>query len=516
MNNYYHKLEKLLVGLTPAMLVLVLGLSAFSITPTGAFYNDGEVSADNNFSASRLDFQLTNNNLTKIIGPEAQGEVLHTSVVMPESGSLPMQYILTNNILNEDAGLCAKLTVEAKLNGISKYFGPLSGLLTATTTEFGTWEFNFDLPPLTVAAQDDRCQGEAIFQAWRADTPEPAQSGFTDDEKITFAFTARMVVLNEIFAHPAVGGVAPEDKEYIELYNNGNTPVDVLGWRISEMSGTSTENLHAIVASGAVAGQLEPYAGAPTIIAPGGFLVLRFGGAATYLNDSGDTVKLHDSGSVLLDAHSYPAVAAGKAVVRFPDGIGFWVDPEPTPGTTNTVSLDDLRLAGFTDEQIAEVLELALLKNVTLLDKLKIEEKLDPSLATSTATTTAIATTTSETNPVIVPLNTGTTTATSTATTTSETDPATGTEDGSATGSSSPAEADDNPPTGGGGSGSETTDLPPALIPEVPAVVGPPDSSEPVPPAVEPVGEPAPVSEPAPAPEPAPDLPVNAVEPTIN
>jgi hypothetical protein len=354
--------------------ILLFGMGIFNLNigVTNAYFSHTESLTGNTFSTGFLNFTLTNNNLDKLIGPEARGEISHASVVMGEGGSLPMQYTLSNTILNNDSDLCSKLTVEAKLNGVSKYTGALSGLASSVTTEFGTWEFLFDMPPNVSVPNGAQCNENALFSAWRADIVNQIDSSWHDEETLSISFTARMVVLNEIYARPD-GGVAPQDREYIELYNNGDTPVDTLGWQISEIAGT-TETFYPVVASGAVSGEMMPYDGASTIIPAGGFLVLEFGGSASHLNDTGDTVKLYDGATILLDSHVYPGVAAGKAVVRFPDGIGFWVDPEPTPGTENMVSLEDLRMAGFDEAMIAQVLELAALKNITLLSDEVVEE----------------------------------------------------------------------------------------------------------------------------------------------
>lgn len=377
-----------------AMLLVGLNIGILNIPETLAFYNDAENSNGNIFSAKLLDFQLTNNILNKIIGPEALGEISHASVAMPEDDSLDMQYVLDTLIAtttsNDD--FCNGLVVEAKNNGITKYNGLLSGLTSATTTEFGTWEFRFDLPPNISVPHGVKCNASANFSAWRADVVNPEDSGWYDEETLDISFTARMVVLNEIYARPATGAVAPKNREYVELYNNGSTPVDVLGWQISEISG-STEKFYTVVASASTTSQMQPFSG-NTIIPAGGFLVLVFNTeGAEHFNNTGDTIKLYDS-TTLLDSHSYPSLAIGKAVVRFPDGIGFWVDPEPTPGTTNTVSLEELRLARFDDFMIAQVLELASFKNVSMLENLtSIISDDAPVVATTTEET---ATTTPE------------------------------------------------------------------------------------------------------------------------
>lgn len=360
---------------TSVLLMTLLLVGFLGIKETKSYYNDTEISSGNSFSTGFLDFILTNNNLEKVIGPEALGEVSHASVAMPVDGSLPMQYDVSTHVdnLTSDATFCTALIVEAKLNGISKYIGPLPGLTNAVTTTFGSWEFRFDLPPDASILNNVKCNASVLFSAWRADIVNKADSSWHDEETLNISLTSRMVVLNEIYARPN-SAIAPKDREYIELYNNSNAPVDVLGWQISEIAGT-TETFYPVVASGAVAGQVEPYNGVSTIIPSGGWLVLEFGGGSSHLNDTGDTVKLYDSATTLLDSHTYSAIPAGKVMLRFPDGIGFWVDPEATPGTENMVSMEDLKTAGFDEETIAEILKLAELKNITLLSD---EEKVVP------------------------------------------------------------------------------------------------------------------------------------------
>lgn len=164
------------------------------------------------------------------------------------------------------------------------------------------------------------------------------------------------IVLNEIYPRPA-GGAAPSDREWIELYNNSGSTIDILGWKVSEMSG-SNEVLYTVVASGAAAGEMQPYAGASTEIVAGGMVVLEFNTLSGKLNDGGDTVRVYDNAGALRDTHKYPSTAVGKSHVRIPDGIGIWVDPEPTPGEVNRVSRADLEASGLTPEQIEEIVAL--------------------------------------------------------------------------------------------------------------------------------------------------------------
>ena len=179
------------------------------------------------------------------------------------------------------------------------------------------------------------------------------------------------IALNEIYPSPA-GGVAPSDREWIELYNTTASSIDVLDWKISEIAG-ATETFYSVVASGATANQVQPYAGASTIIPSGGLLVLEFGNLTARLNNTGDTVRLYNSTNIFMDGHAYPSTAVGKSHQRIPNG-GIWVDPEPTPGESNRVSMQDLINAGLDEGTIQLIIALLAEKGETLLEEETVVE----------------------------------------------------------------------------------------------------------------------------------------------
>ncbi len=177
------------------------------------------------------------------------------------------------------------------------------------------------------------------------------------------------VVLNEIYPNPDTGDPAPNNREWIELYNNTAGAVDVLGWKISEMSGAS-EVFYTVVAvcpGSGTAGKIAPYSGADTEIAASGLLVLQFCPASQVLNNGGDTVRLYDGSNTFLDGHAYPSTAAEKSHTRIPDGVGVWVDPEPTPGSSNRVRLQDLIASGLDEKTIDMIIALLAARGETLL-----------------------------------------------------------------------------------------------------------------------------------------------------
>lgn len=140
-----------------------------------------------------------------------------------------------------------------------------------------------------------------------------------------------MVVINEILAAPqgdanGDGVIEVYEDEFIELYNAGTSPVDLSGWTLSDDDAAGGE---FVIPSG-------------TVIAPSGFVTLFGGGVPTGfdgnvfvddgrigngLSNSGDTVELRRTGT-LVDERTYGTEANhGESMIRLPDGYGAWTRP---------------------------------------------------------------------------------------------------------------------------------------------------------------------------------------------
>ncbi len=320
------------------LILLFIGLYWFGLSAVGqtfASFNDTETSSGNTYSAGTLDFRLTKQNASGFVGMEHDGEIFHASVAIPESGSMPMQYFVYST---STSPVCSEFRVRVKQNETEIFYGPLPDFLSATTTVFGTWKFEFDLPVGAPVSQGDLCQANIIFSAWREEIASPEESGFFDIETLSLNLKAKTIVLNEVLAYPNSSHPYPANREFIELKNNGNAPVDVAGWKVSEMTDEGVENKYTITTAGG-SYTASPYGGS-TIIPAGGWLVLLLS-RATALNNDGDTVRLYDSGDNKLDEYSYEAAKYGMSDARYLDGIGDWVDPIPTPGGMNILERED-------------------------------------------------------------------------------------------------------------------------------------------------------------------------------
>ena len=331
--------------LAPIALVLILGTVFLNIPITNAYFNDTENSMGNTFTAGTLDFHLNpSTDFTPL--PLGKGETTSTLIALVNDGSLSFQYTASITAVTGDSDLCNYLTLQVDLNGDSVYSDSISGFSAAAGNyvDPSAWNFVVTLPSgADDSLQDKTCNFKLTFSGWQEDLL-PTQ-GFNATKQISVAIssgnwtiappapTVPDMVLNEILPHPDSSAIYPANKEFVELYNNASTSIDVVGWKISEISGSS-ESFHTIVASSTGASQMEPYGGS-TVINSGQPIAIMFYGSASYLNDGGDTVRLYDSLGVLQDTFTYTSSSEGKSIARIPDGTGDWIDPIPTPGEPN-------------------------------------------------------------------------------------------------------------------------------------------------------------------------------------
>ena len=165
------------------------------------------------------------------------------------------------------------------------------------------------------------------------------------------------VVLNEVLPNPE-GDDSQQGLlgEWVELYNNGDTAVDLANWYIED--GSNDGNRQTISTS-------NTHTGSTMIGANGSgseWLVVFMSGAI--LNNTGDTVSFYNSSDELVDQYVYgnhpndgdddtkdsaggdnnspsgseTSVQEGKSDARIPDGTGDWIDPVPTPGALNILT----------------------------------------------------------------------------------------------------------------------------------------------------------------------------------
>jgi len=132
------------------------------------------------------------------------------------------------------------------------------------------------------------------------------------------------ILINELLPNPA--GEESTD-EYIELYNKGDTPVDLAGWKVADASGSYYV--------------ISPQHFATTIIPAGGYFVLYRDITGIALNNTGgETLYLYSPDGQEKDKVSYSQSAEeGYSYNRTSSG---WQWSEtPTPGAANIINLTE-------------------------------------------------------------------------------------------------------------------------------------------------------------------------------
>jgi len=256
------------------------------------------------------------------------------SARLNKSGILDFEHSLQITQTGGDSNFCNALTLEAKRDSIVEYSGSLLTttaplILTGTQDD---WELTISFNNPDSALMNKTCQFNIEFQA-----SQIGGSGFTDTETVSNTISSGTwaladIVLNEFLPNPTGDDNAPMlGGEWVELYNNSASDVDVNGWYLYDSIDT-----HALPINSSRTSTGN------TIVPAGGFLVVYRNGDSDFSlnqNVDGDTVRLYNgsiSSGTLIDSHTYTGpVAENKSIARIPDGTGPWVDPVPTPGSSN-------------------------------------------------------------------------------------------------------------------------------------------------------------------------------------
>ena len=131
-----------------------------------------------------------------------------------------------------------------------------------------------------------------------------------------------MIFINEWLPNPA-GNDA--QGEWVELFNNGNAPVNLNGW-VLKTGGTGKFNLKSTIGAGE-------------------YLVLKRTDTKLVLKNTDESLFLYNSAGNLADQSSFLGSAPeGKSFARIlgADGSYRFVWSEPTPGAINKIAANNL------------------------------------------------------------------------------------------------------------------------------------------------------------------------------
>ena len=188
------------------------------------------------------------------------------------------------------------------------------------------------------------------------------------------------IVMNEFLPNPT-GDIYGDDGdpmplgEWVELFNNSDTDIDVAGWYLYDKY-----NSHPVEITLANSDNNSNFTDSGETIVPAhGWLVVYSPYLTGWLNNSADEVRLYDgpieTTGNLIDYYYYDGadfdsltptpdetniddssgisgdtIPDNKSYARIPDGTGDWVDPIPTPGNINKISDSETIEANTADD----------------------------------------------------------------------------------------------------------------------------------------------------------------------
>lgn len=120
--------------------------------------------------------------------------------------------------------------------------------------------------------------------------------------------------INELLPQPSSGG-----EEFVELYNEGISSVDLSGWTLRDRGGTAYNFVSG------------------TSIDPSSYLVVYQSQTHIYQNNDGDSISLLDPNGDLVSEKEYDKATESLSFSYFPDGWK-WTESQ-TPGSENIFTL---------------------------------------------------------------------------------------------------------------------------------------------------------------------------------
>lgn len=168
------------------LVAITFGGSPFVLGSTISFFRDDEVSRNNMFTAASLGFNLNPGDVSVAI---TEGEtVLVSPKFTPDSGTLPITYRISAEVVGEHTPLCSQLVAVGTTSPLL-YTGPLTELVTEPATAIGHGHIGVSLASVDGVAPDSSCTVAIVYRGWNADLPE--NKGYTDEERDTFTFVYR-------------------------------------------------------------------------------------------------------------------------------------------------------------------------------------------------------------------------------------------------------------------------------------------------------------------------------------
>lgn len=225
--------------------ILILGLISFGqFGVTNAFYNDTEDSSNNSFITGSLDFLITDNGFETIEPTLSFNSGTTTSKTINmslETNSNPIKYHASTTNVSGDVPFCNAIDLDASLDGQSQFMGSLTDFVSPATTTVSSWKYDFSM-----SASADFYNNICTFNfeySGRQTAPhnEYENGGYYDVETATSTIYSWGFRINKVYydVDTTKRGSEPAN-EWVEIYNQTDTALDINGWQICDNTGCDT------------------------------------------------------------------------------------------------------------------------------------------------------------------------------------------------------------------------------------------------------------------------------------
>jgi hypothetical protein len=320
--------KKYLKLITVLLSIVLLTIGFLGPNNTNAFFNDKEVSPGNTMQAGVLDFSLEAlDTFDSLLTPN---QTVTKNVKLNNDGTIGFGYIVSASNFSSADNLCDYIDLEAKLDGVSVYTGSLINFYHEVNSfqDPENWQFILSLQGNDENYEETSCAFDLNFNS-----KQDVCFGFSDFESISNTVNtgnwhtgggnggdnSGSVVINEVYYDVLDNDYCSEEKsEWIELYNNSDSPVNIKDWQLCHGGGCNTINPNvsipaygfAIISHDAATWQncFE--------LAQGAELVHSLGGEWVNLGDDSGYVILKDVSNTEIDCVDW----GGNNTCGFADG----------------------------------------------------------------------------------------------------------------------------------------------------------------------------------------------------
>ncbi|MEX0931762.1 MAG: lamin tail domain-containing protein [Candidatus Paceibacterota bacterium] len=222
-------------------IAIIVGMNTTGLTAIGstvAYYTDNEDSTENAFIAGSVDFLLSESGwtpTTTVVSLDPGSASVKNFFVDPQDSN-PFQYYVETENFSGDADFCTDVTATLTQDSIEMYTGPLDALLTGTTTNIAD-EWDFEVTTLENHA-NKVCEFDVTYNGWqtRHDYETYENGGYSDTETLSQKVASWGFRINKVYYDVAPDRGSEGVNEWVEIYNQTNTPLDISGWEICDNS----------------------------------------------------------------------------------------------------------------------------------------------------------------------------------------------------------------------------------------------------------------------------------------